>query len=713
MKIRIMVVLLIAALLLSACGKKGEDIGSIPTENTGSLGGVQDSFGEDLGQLGVYDGRFEEPVRELVITCISGSAGCYRVEGNTITFSGISQDSVYAISGQFRGNIVIDVEDAYKFDLEMRGFSLISDSINPITILGGDEVSLTAKKDFQNYIYDERSAIDETDESLHSGAIHAEVDLEICGKGRLTLVSEKNNGIHTKDDLQVKNLTLTVVCHDNALKGNDSVTIENGTTTLISTNGDGIKTTNSDISEKGKQRGTVSITGGSHTIYAACDGIDAAYDVVISEDTTVLNIYTDKYSAYSSEITATDEAQNYIRFTYDNYCYSVKYYNSDSDYYWVDAQYHSAVSGGRMSYYYYAYPIITGYSNVQFFIYSSEQAQSQDAEYVACTDYLTINFAYDTFAIFARGNQLGFEWTNYTTTITDGPGGMGGPGGPGGMGGPGGPGGMGGMDGGNTDKGDHSTKGIKANNQIILEAGTISVISYDDAIHASSDNTLESGTSPLGSITINGGNLTVFSNDDGVHADGTLLIRGGNVRIENSYEGLEGSYVDMQNGNVTVFSSDDGINATTTSGIAVHISGGKLYIRSGGDGIDSNSRTSYAGIVFDGGKTVVISTSGGNSAIDTEQGYTYNGGSVLAIMPNGGMTNEATHCKNFASIATRKSLSLSEGSIVTVATDGNQAVAMKMPFGAQATVIYLGSHTATIATGSANGGLDGNGVYWS
>ena len=706
MKIRIVVVLLIAALFLSACGKKGEDTGAIPSENTGSLGGAQDSFGKDLGQLGVYDGQFEEPTQALTITCVSGSTGCYRIEGNTITFSGISQDSVYAISGQFRGNIVIDVEAAYKFDLEMRGFSLISDSINPITILGGDEVSLTAKKDFQNYIYDERSAIDETDESLHSGAIYAEVDLEICGKGGLTLVSENNNGIHTKDDLQVKNLTLTVVCHDNALKGNDSVTIENGTTTLISTNGDGIKTTNSDISEKGKQRGTVSITGGSHTIYAACDGIDAAYDVVICEETTVLNIYTDKYSAYSGEITATDEAQNYIRFTYDNYCYSVKYYISDTDYYWVDAQYHSAVSGGRISYYYYAYPIITGYSKVQFFIYSADQAQSQDAEYVACTDYLTVNPAYDTFAIFARGNQLGFEWTNYTTNITDGPGGMGGPGGPGG------PGGMGGMEGGNKDKGDHSTKGIKANNQITIKGGTIAIKAYDDAIHANSHNTLENGADPLGNISIIGGNLTVFSNDDGVHADGTLLIQGGNIRIENSYEGLEGSNVDIQNGNVTVFSSDDGINATTTSGIAVHISGGKLYICSGGDGIDSNSRTSYAGIVFDGGNTVAISTSGGNSAIDTEQGYTYNGGAVLAVMPNGGMANEATHCKNFASIATRKSLSLSEGTLVTVTTDGNQAVAVKMPFGMHATVIYLGSHTAAITTGSANGSFDGNGVYW-
>ena len=32
-----------------------------------------------------------------------------------------------------------------------------------------------------------------------------------------------------------------------------------------------------------------------------------------------------------------------------------------------------------------------------------------------------------------------------------------------------------------------------------------------------------------------------------------------------------------------------------------------------GDGIDSNSRTSFQGIVFSGGDIVIVSTSGGNS----------------------------------------------------------------------------------------------------
>ena len=75
-----------------------------------------------------------------------------------------------------------------------------------------------------------------------------------------------------------------------------------------------------------------------------------------------------------------DEDQYYIRFTYNSYQYSVKYYNSDDDYCWVNAEYHSKVSGGRSTYYYYAYPKMPQYSKMQFFIYDSDMKQGQDTD---------------------------------------------------------------------------------------------------------------------------------------------------------------------------------------------------------------------------------------------------------------------------------------------------------------------------------------------
>ena len=710
MKTKIFALLLCLVLLLTGCGKKDKNEGYQNPEEQGTtadLGDDNKSFGESLDDLGAYDGYFEGESTDIVVECVSGTQGAYKLEGTTLTFTAISEESVYSISGKLRGNIVIDVGDSYKFDLELCGLSLVCNSTNPITVVSGNEVAIKAKKDTKNYIYDMRSAIDSADETLYSGAIHSDVDLEIGGKGELSVISENNNGIHSKDDLQVKNLTLLVACIDNSLKGNDGVEIEGGNTTLIASGGDCIKTSNSDISEKGNQRGSISIVGGTHNLYAACDGIDAAYNATVDDNTTVLNIYTDKYSNYSKEVTATSSDANYIRFTSNAYYYSVKYYNSDTDYVWVNAEYHSKVSGSRSNYYYYSYPKMPDYAKVQFFIYESESQRGQDSEYLVASDYLTQNSAYDTFALTQSYNGLAYQWTNYTTTIQEG--GFGGPGGHGG-GGMGGPGGMGG---GNTDKGEYSTKGIKAANEIVINNGTVNIKSYDDAIHANNDGSLENGATPLGNLTINGGTITAYSNDDGLHADGTLSVSAGTVSVTNSYEGVEGSNVYISGGYVSVIAKDDGINATATSGTAIAISGGTVYIYCTGDGIDSNSRTSYQGIVFSGGNTVVISNSNGNSAIDTEQGYAYEGGAVIAIMPRGGMSNEATHCQNFSSVGKSTQMSLNKDSFL-VAEIGGSTATIKMPASINGLIITLGDSSPSINTeSSANVMLDENGVAWN
>lgn len=704
MKKRLMA-LLLSLLLLTGCSINGGMISANtrPTEyvpnaqgTVATLGDDDTSFGEEIEDSGIYDGLFDEITQNVAVEWVSGSKNTYKVDGTTITFTAISEDTVYQIFGEFIGNIVIDVGDEHKFELELCGFSLVSKDANPIRILSGDKVTIQAKKDTKNYVYDLRPA---AEENTYAGAVHSEVDLEISGKGELSVVSENNNGIHTKDDLQVKNLTLSVACLDNALKGNDSVSVEGATTKLIASVGDCIKTVNSDISEKGNQRGNITIIGGSHKLYAACDGIDAAHDVLIQDEGTALNIYTDKYSNYSKEVTSTDSETNYIRFTSNKYHYSVKYYNGEDDYVWVNAAYHSKVSGGRTTYYYYSYPKMAEYSKQQFFVYESADQQGQEIEYLVMSDYLTPNSGCDTFALTSRGNQLSYTWTNYSTKIQEG-----------GFGG--GPGGFGGMGNGNTDKGDHSTKGIKASNEIVIRDGTISIKSYDDAIHANNDTTIENNASPLGNVTILGGNLTLYSNDDGLHADGLLSIQGGTVTVTNAYEGIEGTQVDISGGYISVNSKDDGINATTTTGTAIAISGGTVYIYCTGDGIDSNSRTADVGIVFTGGYTVVISNSGMNSALDTENGYTYSDGCVVAIMPQGGMSSETTHCDNFNSIGKSGKLSLKNGQYL-VATIGNHSAIIQMPVSLSALVVVLGDKSASLQTAtSSSQTLDSNGVAW-
>lgn len=705
--------LLAGMILFSSCGKDATDPvlsgeGAL-IEQSGSVW-APDAGGDEGATAEVTDIGFEHVVENiettLKVTCIEGTPNAYKLENGVLTFSGLSADSIYSITGNLGGYIVIDVGEDHKFELELHGAIIQSSTESPVVVKSGDKVTLTAKKDTLNFIYDLREAVDSTLEDVYSGAIHAECDLQIGGKGSLTVESQNNNGIHTKDDLEVKNLNLTVTCIDNALKGNDSVTVESGNLVLISRAGDGIKTSNSDISDKGNQRGDISILGGKVDIYSACDGIDASHDAIV-EGEAVLNIYTDKFSEYSEEVTAISENAYYIRFMSKDFNYSVKYTNNAGESVWKTAEFDSEVSssggdkggdkgsrpgggpgGSRpgsqsMSYYYYKIDRPAGYTKMQIFIYSSDQKTEQETEYLAASQEMTVNESYDTIALDILGESLQMSWTNYSTSLK--PGGFGG-----GMGGPGG------MGEGNRDKSEHSAKGIKAANEILISGGNINVKAYDDALHANADTALENGKNPTGNVTVSGGVLALYSNDDGMHADGVMTVSGGSVTISNSYEGIEGATVLVSGGNLSVRSSDDGINATATSGVGVEIKGGEIYIYASGDGIDANSRSSYQGIVFGGGKTVVISTSGGNSAIDTEQGYRYNSGYVLALMPSGGMSNEAKHCQNFNSVAQSTTMKLNSGDTLKVGDVFN----VQIPSSLNALVIFIGDKDAKITSGN-------------
>ena len=117
-------------------------------------------------------------------------------------------------------------------------------------------------------------------------------------------------------------------------------------------------------------------------------------------------------------------------------------------------------------------------------------------------------------------------------------------------------------------------------------------------------------------------------------------------------------------------------------------------------------------MVFSGGKTVVISNSGMNSALDTEKGYTYTAGEVLAIMPRGGMTSESTHCQNFSSIGKSMQSSLASGDYLTVGI-GSSKVTLKMPASFSAQIVVLGDTFPSVTTSSdCAQTLDENGVCW-
>lgn len=252
----------------------------------------------------------------------------YTYENNILT---ITTNDVLSLTldGTYYGGIVINSE--YDIDLILNNVEINSSDSCPLYINTTGNTSIKAESSTTNTIRDNRELVDENSTDV-SSAIYVVGDLELKGTGEIYVYSSNNNGIHSKDDLTAKKLTLTINVCGNALKGNDSITIESGNYTLIARQGDGLKTSNSSLSSSGVQKGTITINDGVLNIYAACDGIDAAYDVIINNNPTI-NIYTDKYSTYSEEVTYTTENIYYIRSTSNSYKYSVYYYNSSTNEY--------------------------------------------------------------------------------------------------------------------------------------------------------------------------------------------------------------------------------------------------------------------------------------------------------------------------------------------------------------------------------------------
>ncbi len=549
---------------------------------------------------------------------ITTSDGKYTVSGTTYT---ITSAGTYTLSGVLAdGSIYINVGDEDKVTLELNGVSITCTTTSPILCENADKLKIKAEEGTYNEIIDARAARTE-DTDTANGAIYTTCDLDISGHGTLYVSASYNNGIHVKDSLSIKNVTLKVTALNTALRGNDEVEIESGNIILISEGGDGIKTTNSDISSKGNQRGNITILGGSICIYACCDGINASYNANISGDAEV-TIYTNTYSEYTTEkVSSGSDFYLILSSTIysTKYSYYAYFYNDDySAGVWEEATYSTMISNGRTRYYGLEFTMPSGYSNVQYFCFNSGATPST-SEFVASSNTGTVNSSKNAYLISSLYTSTGVINGDYTSVSMS--------------------------SGQNSNKSTYSSKGIKADNEVIIESGIITISSNDDGIHANNTSTLENNESALGNITISGGTISIIASDDGIHADNEVTINDGYINITKSYEGIEGNLITINGGSVYVYASDDGLNACSgNSTPLITVNGGYVDVTTPSgdtDAIDSNGNVSITGgfVLVKGG------SSQGSMAgsIDVDGKITVTGGTVVAL---GGICETPTNSVN-------------------------------------------------------------------
>ena len=205
--------------------------------------------------------------------------------------------------------------------------------------------------------------------------------------------------------------------------------------------------------------------------------------------------------------------------------------------------------------------------------------------------------------------------------------------------------------------------GIQANDSVAVQNATIDITCGKDGIQADNDDDPAQGY-----IYILSGTVTINAGDDGITATSTLQIDDGTVNIQKSYEGLEGQNIIINGGNISIVSSDDAINAVSESSgdtmqsdgtSKITISGGSVYVRSEGDGIDSNGSFEMSG----GTLTVMGPTRSGNGSLDVNGAATITGGTVVMAGTSDMATNFTNASQGAILINTG---SQSEGTEITV-----------------------------------------------
>lgn len=544
-------------------------------------------------------------------TEITGEFSITSTDGSTITQNDsiytITQAGEYTVTGLLsEGQIVVNADDNAEITIVLNGTSITCSNGSPIYIKNADNVKIKSEENTYNCIVDARTEADDNSDNSSSengnAAIYAACDLKLVGKGALSVTGNYNNGIQSKDDISIKNVTIKVNAVNNAIKGNDEVAIESGEIIAISRKGDGIKTSNISLSSKGKQKGNVIISGGNIDIYAACDGIDAAYGVNVSGDGN-LNIYTDTYSDYSEAVAA------------DNSGSSANSSGSS-----ISTPDSSASNPGSSNQNQGSSSKSSSNATMMTYITTANTDNQNNSRVGTPPD---MNNAQN------NGNMGNPPDMNNSSSNPGMKGNFGG-----------GNRAANGMPGnnssGNSSKKSYSTKGIKAESEINISGAAINISSTDDGIHANSDSgVLETGEDGKGIISISGGTITISTGDDGIHADKELNITDGYINVLTSYEGLEAITINISGGQIFVYAADDGINACTGDGTStplINITGGYVDVTTGSgdtDGIDSNgSYTQSGGMVFVKGGSSSGQVSG---SIDVDGNITITGGTCVAL----------------------------------------------------------------------------------
>lgn len=260
--------MLLSCLLLAACsGQTGPTPGNSQNQN--------DSTPTNPNLIDCY-------IAFSGTSYTTSDTSAVRTEGSALT---IVKAGVYDLSGTLdNGQIIVEVTKAERVTLILNNFTGANASSAVIWVKSADKVYIEVKEGTTNTLTDGANYVfPSANETKPNACIYAADDLSIKGNGKLIVYGNYNNAIGCKNDLSINNVNLTVKAVNNALKGNNSVTVKGNAEVLVEGADDAIK---ADSLDEGK--GYVTVTEQAKvTIYCEDDGLQATQNITITTGATV------------------------------------------------------------------------------------------------------------------------------------------------------------------------------------------------------------------------------------------------------------------------------------------------------------------------------------------------------------------------------------------------------------------------------------------
>lgn len=610
---KVVILLTIATLGIAGCGK-GTSTESKKSSATSTVT-LSSSGHATVNTVDLTEGKYsdekldaswdEKVAVKIALDGDSATADDKNVEidGNKITITGAG---TYVLSGTLTdGQVIVDSDDKDSVRLVLNGANITCSNSSAIWIKDGDTI-VTLADGTENILSDGSSY--ENDEDEPKATVYAKDDLTFNGTGSLTVNGNYKNAIQCKDALKFVSGTYTVTAVNNGLVGKDSVSVKDGTYTITS-GGDGIKSTNTDETDKGY----VMIDGGTFTITAEGDGIQAE---------TLLRINDGDFTIQTGGGSANAVQKNDMGAGPMN---GGGMGPGDAGEKPGDGQMPDNAEGeerqmpenGQM-------PQENGNS--------PENGQTPPEADMASTDGQTPPDKKELPSNEGNTQDSQTEQSSEEDTV--------------------------------------STKGLKSYVDLVMAGGTFQIDSCDDALHSNQNVEVQDGTYTINTgddgmhadqkLTISGGTIDIQKSYEGIEGF-DIVIDDGDIRVVASDDAVNAAGDSDSAANPEEDSdtsekttSDDtaesenkseeekgqpgqagGPMADEDQGATMTINGGNLYINAGGDGLDANGDILITG----GTQTLHGPADGGNGTLDYASECKITGGTFAAVGSNGMVQN--------------------------------------------------------------------------